>query len=103
MNVAREIVGKLPSKPSGFTGGKNLYQLLSILPEQGVGVRVAPNKFINKPALKDSYYEVTKVKFKPGMTHGRAWGVQVLKGRTMQEGKPMEIRGGLKYRWRQLQ
>lgn len=58
-----------------------------------------------------------------GLKHGRAWGVQVLKGesmvfgmdtsrrisdvvcfigRTMENGKPVEIRGGLKYNWKLL-
>ncbi|KAI8088909.1 uncharacterized protein BX664DRAFT_385492 [Halteromyces radiatus] len=81
--------------------GKNLYQVLSSLPNQGVGSRVAPTKYINNPSLKDSYYEVTKVNLKPGTTHGRAWGVQVLKGRTIQDGKPIEIRGGLKLKWKE--
>ncbi|KAI8337153.1 hypothetical protein BC941DRAFT_470886 [Chlamydoabsidia padenii] len=81
--------------------GKNLYQVLGSLPQEGVGARVAPTKYINNPTLKDSYYEVTKVNLKPGTTHGRAWGVQVLKGRTLQDGKPTEIRGGLKFKWRE--
>ncbi|KAG2224455.1 hypothetical protein INT45_010521 [Circinella minor] len=101
MNVAREVLSKITPKPSVFSkSGNNLYETLSVLPELGVGSRVAPNKFINNPALKDSYYEVTKVHLKPGLKHGRAWGVQVLKGRTMENGKPVEIRGGLKYKWK---
>lgn len=41
MNVAREVLAKLPSKPSVFrTGGRNLYEVLSVLPNYGVGSRV---------------------------------------------------------------
>ena len=41
MNVARQVLGQLTEKPSVFTqGGKNLYQVLSVLPEYGVGSRV---------------------------------------------------------------
>lgn len=41
MNVARQILSELPSKPSIFsTKGKNLYELLSVLPGNGVGTRV---------------------------------------------------------------
>ncbi|KAJ8663922.1 hypothetical protein O0I10_000197 [Lichtheimia ornata] len=103
MNVARQVLSQLTEKPSVFTqGGKNLYQVLSVLPEYGVGSRVASTKVLNNPGLKDSYYEVTKVNLKPGLNHGRVWGVHVLKGRTMENGKPVEIRGGLKYNWKLL-
>lgn len=41
MNVARQVLSQLTEKPSVFTqGGKNLYQVLSVLPEYGVGSRV---------------------------------------------------------------
>ncbi|KAI9498935.1 hypothetical protein BDB00DRAFT_797408 [Zychaea mexicana] len=101
MNVAREALSKLTPKPSVFSkGGKNLYEVLSVLPEFGVGSRVTPTKIANNPTLNESFYEVTKVHLKPGLKHGRAWGVQVLKGRTMENGKPVEIRGGLKYKWK---
>lgn len=87
MNVARQVLSQLTEKPSVFTqGGKNLYQVLSVLPEYGVGSRVvrcqcqqwidgchahstfsiqASTKVLNNPGLKDSYYEVTKVNLKP--------------------------------------
>ncbi|KAI8997697.1 hypothetical protein BDB01DRAFT_902038 [Pilobolus umbonatus] len=81
-------------------GGRSLYQLLRTLPNQGVGIKVIPNKFIKNPTLKNSYYEVTKVNLKEEGKNGRAWGVEVLKGHTMMDGKPMEIRGGLKYKWK---
>ncbi|CAO0800162.1 unnamed protein product [Mucor circinelloides] len=45
-------------------GGKNLFQLLRTLPNEGVGSRIVPNKFVNNPTLKNSYYEVTKVNLK---------------------------------------
>ncbi|KAI8371429.1 uncharacterized protein BYT42DRAFT_616520 [Radiomyces spectabilis] len=100
MTVATEAVSKASALSKG---GKNLFQLLSGLPSNGVGSRVAPNKFVNNPALQNSYYEVTKVNLKEGNNHGRAWGVQILKGRTIDNGKPMEIRGGLKFKWKVLQ
>ncbi|KAI9029843.1 hypothetical protein CLU79DRAFT_732836 [Phycomyces nitens] len=102
MNVARQVLSTITPKPSVFSkGGHNLYETLSVLPNYGVGSRVVPNKFLNNPTLNDSYYEVTKVHLKPGLKHGRAWGVQVLKGRTIADGKPVEIRGGLKFKWTQ--
>ncbi|KAI8884093.1 hypothetical protein K501DRAFT_248450 [Backusella circina FSU 941] len=82
-------------------GGKNLFELLRTLPNQGIGSRVVPNKFINNATLKQSYYEVTKVNLKEETKNGRAWGVEVLKGHTMKDGKPVEIRGGLKFKWYQ--
>lgn len=39
-----------------------------------------PTKFSANPSLTNSYYEVTKVNLKEQGDHGRAWGVQVLKG-----------------------
>ncbi|KAG2206216.1 hypothetical protein INT46_006384 [Mucor plumbeus] len=80
-------------------GGKSLFQLLRTLPNEGVGSRIVPNKFVNNPTLKNSYYEVTKVNLKEEGKNGRAWGVQVMKGHTMLDGKPVEIKGGLKYKW----
>ncbi|SAM09271.1 hypothetical protein [Absidia glauca] len=94
--AASEVAAATKSKASN-----NLYQVLGSLPQNGVGARVAPSKYINNPTLKDSYYEVTKVNLKEGTTHGRAWGVQILKGRTLQDGKPVEIRGGLKLKWKE--
>ncbi|KAI9313055.1 hypothetical protein BX666DRAFT_1880437 [Dichotomocladium elegans] len=101
MNVARQVLSGISPKPSIFSqGNKNLYQVLSVLPDHGVGSRVVPTKFLNNPSLNDSYYEITKVNLKPGLSHGRAWGVKVVKGRTMEHGKPVEIRNGLKYKWK---
>lgn len=39
-----------------------------------------PTKFGSSPTLSNSYYEVTKVNLKEEGSHGRAWGVQVMKG-----------------------
>ncbi|GAA5810051.1 hypothetical protein MFLAVUS_003469 [Mucor flavus] len=82
-------------------GGMNLFQVLRSLPNQGVGTKIAPTKYLNSPTLKNSYYEVTKVSLKEEGKNGHAWGVHVLKGHTMLDGKPVEIRGGLKYKWKQ--
>ncbi|ORZ14469.1 hypothetical protein BCR42DRAFT_416980 [Absidia repens] len=104
MFYTRALFAEAASEVSAATKSKTtktLYQVLGSLPNQGVGARVAPTKYINNPTLKDSYYEVTKVNLKEGTTHGRAWGVQVLKGRTLQDGKPTEIRGGLKLKWKE--
>ncbi|KAI7862788.1 hypothetical protein BDF14DRAFT_1745871 [Spinellus fusiger] len=99
MNVVCRLFSTQAESTATKKGGKNLYQVLGSLANQGVGLRVAPNKFLHNPGLYNSYYEVTKVQLKAGTTHGRAWGVQVLKGRTMADGKPVEIRGGLKWKW----
>lgn len=86
---------------------KNLYQLLSSLPNDGIGTRVRQRRWAakgldvshkvdlkshltklheqgSKPTRKDDghlcYWEITKVQFKDGGKHGKAWGRLVWRG-----------------------
>ena len=69
---------------------RNLYQQLSIMPKDGVGLKVRQRKWVakgldvprNKPlgSITDKnedhlcYWEVTRVRLKDGGNHGKAWG-----------------------------
>ncbi|KAF0498157.1 hypothetical protein F8M41_020592 [Gigaspora margarita] len=59
---------------------KNLYKLLNVYPNYGVGLKVAPDHWVNK-GITNSYYEITKVKLKmKDITHGRVFGIKVWDG-----------------------
>lgn len=86
---------------------KNLYQLLSTLPQDGVGARVRQRRWAakgldvphdvdlkkhlaqlhakgDKPLKDDAhlcYWEITKVRLKDGGNHGKAWGKLVWRGK----------------------
>lgn len=86
---------------------KNLYQLLSALPNDGVGTRVRQRRWVSKgldvehdvdlkehvtalleegaKETKDEghlcYWEITKVRLKDGGNHGKAWGRLVWRGK----------------------
>ncbi|CCF51002.1 hypothetical protein NDA14_000607 [Ustilago hordei] len=106
---------------------KNLYQLLSSLPNDGVGARVrqrrwaakgldVPNNVDLKSHLKKlhtkqggkakkeeghlCYWEVTKASLKDGGKHGKAWGKLVWRGKPITESETgKRIPGALKYFW----
>ncbi|KAG0239371.1 hypothetical protein B0O80DRAFT_447276 [Mortierella sp. GBAus27b] len=100
--IAKEILSKsgnaLPLiKQSAHP--KSLYRALKVLDSNGVGETVTTTKLLNK-GFKDCYYKVTKVNLRgPQLNHGRAYGVEVWNGKVLNEGKPVEIRGGLKWNW----
>ncbi|KAF0498156.1 hypothetical protein F8M41_020592 [Gigaspora margarita] len=78
---------------------KNLYKLLNVYPNYGVGLKVAPDHWVNK-GITNSYYEITKVKLKmKDITHGRVFGIKVWDGKVLNEGKPKKIGGGYKWKW----
>ncbi|GJJ76540.1 small subunit ribosomal protein S34 [Entomortierella parvispora] len=78
---------------------KNLYRALKVINNNGVGETVTTTKLISK-GFTDCYYKVTSVKLTgPELNHGKAYGVQVWRGKVLNEGKPVEIRGGLKWNW----
>ncbi|KAJ1021899.1 hypothetical protein NDA16_003661 [Ustilago loliicola] len=106
---------------------KTLYQLLSSLPNDGVGARVRQRRWAAKgldvpkdvdlkshltklhaeqggKANKDEghlcYWEITKVRLKDGGKHGKAWGKFVWRGKPITENETGErIPGALKYYW----
>ncbi|GAA5986801.1 hypothetical protein JCM10908_000903 [Rhodotorula pacifica] len=95
-----------------------LPRLLSLLPNDGVGARVYPARFVAKglpvPASSTSssagateqdqtcYWDVKKVQLavtEAGHVRGRAYGVLNWKGKRVTKGEYEPIRGGLKYLW----
>ncbi|CAG8589894.1 uncharacterized protein OCT59_021750 [Rhizophagus irregularis] len=78
---------------------KNLFELLNVFPNYGVGLKVAPDHWVKKGIL-ESYYEITKVAPKlKDINHGKVFGIKVWKGKILYEGKPMRISGTLKWNW----
>ncbi|KAF9209795.1 hypothetical protein BGZ49_000982 [Haplosporangium sp. Z 27] len=100
--IAKEILTKsVNALPliANSTRPKNLYRVLKVMDANGVGETVTTTKLINK-GFSDCYYKVTSVKLRgPELNHGKAYGVEVWKGKILNEGKPVEIRGGLKWNW----
>ncbi|KAF9140871.1 hypothetical protein KI688_005024 [Linnemannia hyalina] len=81
------------------TQPKSLYRALKVMDSNGVGEAVTTTKLLNK-GFTDCYYKVTSVKLRgPELNHGKAYGVEVWKGKVLNEGNPVEIRGGLKWNW----
>ncbi|SJX66493.1 uncharacterized protein SRS1_11316 [Sporisorium reilianum f. sp. reilianum] len=105
---------------------KNLYQLLSSLPNDGVGARVRQRRWaakgldvshdvdlkahltklhqkggkVDKEDGHMCYWEITKVRLKDGGNHGKAWGRFVWRGKPItQTGSGERIPGALKYCW----
>ncbi|SPO31718.1 uncharacterized protein UTRI_06576_B [Ustilago trichophora] len=106
---------------------KNLYQLLSSLPNDGVGAKVRQRRWAAKgldvshdvdlkahltklhsqgtqKVAKDEghlcYWEITKVRLKDGGKHGKAWGKLVWRGKPITQTESGErIPGALKYFW----
>ncbi|KAF9364623.1 hypothetical protein BGX34_000927 [Mortierella sp. NVP85] len=100
--IAKEILSKSASTVPLITRSthpKNLYRALKVMDQNGVGETVTTTKLLNK-GLKDCYYKVTKVNLRgPKLNHGRAYGIEVWKGKVLNDGQPVEIRGGLKWNW----
>ncbi|TFK43246.1 hypothetical protein BDQ12DRAFT_718481 [Crucibulum laeve] len=98
-NVTQSLQNLLPKSlpPSLAKRPGNLYEVLSRTPTGGVGNRVYQLRWESK-GIPDSYWEVTRTKFKCEGRHGKAWGVLYWKGRRVSEIEE-RIRGGLKYTW----
>ncbi|KAI9294415.1 hypothetical protein K502DRAFT_342459 [Neoconidiobolus thromboides FSU 785] len=74
---------------------KNLFELLSVQPNNGVGLRVAAKEWLNKG--KDNlYYTITKSQIKKDLKHGKAWGELYVNGKLVPNKR---IRHGLKLNW----
>jgi len=57
----------------------NLYQVLSRTPSGGVGTEVHQTRWSQKQ-ISDSYWVITRSKFKDEGQHGKAWGKLYWKG-----------------------
>ncbi|RHZ47137.1 hypothetical protein Glove_590g13 [Diversispora epigaea] len=100
-NIARNLLirDKIPTIVSAKKP-KQLFEILNVYPDYGVGLKVAPNHWIDK-GITECYYEVTNVKLKmKDITHGKAFGIKVWKGKILNEGKPERIRGTYKWSWK---
>ena len=82
--IAQSLRRLLPLKKSQLppalrpqTG--NLYQILSRTPTGGVGTEVHQLRWSEKQ-ISDSYWVITRSKFKCGGNHGKAWGRLYWKG-----------------------
>ncbi|KIY45868.1 hypothetical protein FISHEDRAFT_30124, partial [Fistulina hepatica ATCC 64428] len=89
----------LPSTlpPSLSTVPGNLYAVISRTPSGGVGKKFHQLRW-SKKGIKDSYWVVTKSKFKCEGNHGKAWGQLYWKGKLVTP-QPTRIPGSLKYVW----
>ncbi|KAG0364514.1 hypothetical protein BC939DRAFT_446419 [Gamsiella multidivaricata] len=100
--IAKEILTKSTNALPFIiksTQPKTLYRALKVMDASGVGENITTTKLISK-GFTDCYYKVTSVKLRgPELDHGKAYGVEVWKGKVLNEGKPVEIRGGLKWNW----
>jgi len=76
----------------------NLYQILSRTPAGGIGTEVHQLRWSEKQ-ISDSYWVITRSKFKCGGNHGRAWGRLYWKGVPVSPREEL-IRGALKYSWK---
>ncbi|KAF9468890.1 hypothetical protein BDZ94DRAFT_1286824 [Collybia nuda] len=98
-NVARSLQKLLPKElpPALAARPGNLYEVISRTPSGGVGKIVHQTRWDNKQ-ISDSYWLVTRSKFKCEGKHGKAWGFLFWKDRpvSVQEER---IRGALKYTW----
>ncbi|KAF9106510.1 hypothetical protein BGX29_009322 [Mortierella sp. GBA35] len=97
--IAKEVLTKTLPIITKAAQPKSLYRALKVMDGNGVGEAVTTTKLLNK-GFSDCYYKVTSVKLRgPELNHGKAYGVEVWKGKVLNEGKPVEIRGGLKWNW----
>lgn len=79
--VARSLKRLLPKDlpPSLSNKAGNLYEVLSRSPEGGVGRTVHQTRWSSKQ-IADSYWVVSRSKFKCEGKHGKAWGRLYWKG-----------------------
>ncbi|KAF9585670.1 hypothetical protein BGW38_001292 [Lunasporangiospora selenospora] len=100
--IAREILTKSANALPIITQStqpKSLFRALKVMDGNGVGETVTTTKVLSK-GFADCYYKVTSVKLRGSkLQHGKAYGIEVWKGKVLNEGKPVEIRGGLKWNW----
>ncbi|KAF8165054.1 hypothetical protein B0H34DRAFT_687602 [Crassisporium funariophilum] len=86
----------LPPVLKASTG--NLYEVLSRTPTGGIGAEVHQLRW-SKKQIPDSYWVVTRSRFKCDGKHGKAWGRLYWKG-VLVSAREEQIRGSLKYTWK---
>ncbi|KAJ7688437.1 hypothetical protein B0H17DRAFT_1012681 [Mycena rosella] len=98
-NIGRSLQRLLPIAlpPALKNHPANLYQVLSRTPN-AVGKEVHQIRWSEKH-ISDSFWRVTRARFKCNGTHGKAWGQLYWKGQLVTTGRDEPIRGALKYKW----
>lgn len=77
--VSRILPRVLPKSSPIVRKAGSLYQMLSAMPKDGVGMKMAQDRWVKK-GITDSYWEITQVRLKDEGRHGKAWGKLVWKG-----------------------
>ncbi|KAL0949863.1 hypothetical protein HGRIS_009896 [Hohenbuehelia grisea] len=98
-NLGRALQHLLPEQlpPSLASNPGNLYEVLSRTPIGVVGRKVHQIRWDGKQ-ITNSFWLVTRAKFKCEGKHGKAWGKLFWKGKLVST-REERIRGGLKYTW----
>ncbi|KAF8665612.1 hypothetical protein AX16_000068 [Volvariella volvacea WC 439] len=98
-SVARSLQSLLPKQlpPSLAQKPGNLYEILSKTPSGGVGKEVHQLRW-NEKQISESFWLVTRTKFKCEGKHGKAWGKLYWKGKLVSP-REERIPGSLKYAW----
>ncbi|KAJ2740795.1 hypothetical protein GGI20_005612 [Coemansia sp. BCRC 34301] len=106
--LAKEVLltssSLLPATVQFAAKPKTLYELLNVQRMNGYKFKAMPEHWYQK-GFDQCWYEVHRVKYKlykDQPTHGKAWGILYWNGKAVDE-KPKEIRGGLKFSWRQYE
>ena len=76
---AKVLPSVLPKSSPFLRKSGTLYQVLSGLPKDGVGLKVSQSRW-GKKGISDSYWEITRVRLKDEGNHGKAWGKLVWRG-----------------------
>ncbi|KAK2466444.1 hypothetical protein APHAL10511_002086 [Amanita phalloides] len=99
LNIARSLKKLLPNDlpPSLAAKPGNLYEVLSRTPGGGIGKELHQMRWSNK-RIEESYWKVTRSRFKCEGKHGRAWGLLYWKGKLVAPREEI-IPGALKYTW----
>jgi len=85
--------------PPKANRGKNVYELATMLPSNGVGVRMVRKEWLKK-GYSDSYWTIDRVVLEADPRRGKAWGRLTWRGKAdVDSGK---IRGASKRDWRYL-
>ena len=75
--VSQKLFGTFPTFLTLKTN-RNIFEIVSALPEQGVGIKVTENEWKKLP---DCYYEITKINVNPDLKTGNVFGYRVWFGR----------------------
>ncbi|KAJ7499219.1 hypothetical protein FB451DRAFT_1118184 [Mycena latifolia] len=98
-NIHRSLQRLLPKAlpPALKQHPANLYRILSRTPNP-VGKEVYQLRWSDKH-ISDSFWRVTRARFKCNGDHGKTWGQLYWKGKLVTTGRDEPIRGALKYKW----